>query len=101
MSQDVTTRFKAESVSAPLHVERVRLLGCCVPGCRRTPIHAHHARTKGAHGDLPEMLSNVCWWHHAEWHNSGRFTWQARHGIDLEALAAHHAEVSRGLGILR
>lgn len=100
---EVVTRFKAEAVSAPKHEDRVRALGCCVPGCRRTPVHSHHAKTKGAHGNRPENLVGLCWYHHVGpkgVHPMGRITWQRVHGVDLIAVSADNAAVSRAMGIL-
>jgi hypothetical protein len=39
---DVVTRFKVARVRSPAHLERLRLLPCCVPGCNRRPVDAHH-----------------------------------------------------------
>ena len=97
---DVVTRFKAEIVPAPLHEQYLRDWGCCMPGCHLTPIHLHHARTKGAHGDRPENLVPLCWHHHRLFHDKGRLTFKRLTGIDLEACAAWFAFLSRCQGRL-
>lgn len=100
MSEEVTTRFKAEIVPAPEHVAWIGSLPCCIPACRSTPIHRHHALTKGAHGDLPEHLVPLCWRHHARVHSEGRLTFQRRCGVDLVAIAERLAAFSRAAGRL-
>lgn len=101
MSQQVVTRFKAESVRAPKHEGRLRAFGCLVPGCCQEPIHLHHALTKGAHGDNPANLVPLCFWHHRAFHDKGRHTFKRLFGIDVEVSAGWLAFHSRCLGLLR
>jgi hypothetical protein len=99
---EVTPRFKVEAAEAKAHVDWIHTLPCCVPGCRRTPIHSHHATTKGA-GGQPKDLTPLCWFHHIGprgVHNMGRHTWEREHGVALLTVAAKLAEISRALGRL-
>lgn len=93
-----------EPLRSPRHLAWVRSLGCCVPGCKRTPIHAHHIRTAATAGTgikpADRDCANICWYHHAEGHQIGWITWQRRHRIILAAHAARLAQRSRELGIL-
>lgn len=100
---EVTPRFKVEVFPAPRHEARLRTMGCLVRGCRREPIHLHHAKSRGA-GGRPEDLVPLCWWHHVGpggGHTMGWKTWERRNGLDLAACAAWFAFHSRALGILR
>ena len=76
----------------PKHLTFVRSCGCCVPGCRsRTAVHAHHVRTSknSGMGMKPSDRETVplCAEHHQELHTKGNRTFEARHGIDLAAIA--------------
>ncbi len=95
----VVTRFKVEAIDGQRHADRVRSLGCCVRGCGRLPIHTHHAKSRGA-GGVAKDLVNLCWWHHAEYHQIGRLTWQRKYHLDLAAIASWHAFLSHKFGLL-
>ena len=97
---DVVTRFKIVQPEGPAHVAWLHTLGCCVPGCRRLPIHTHHVRSKGAGGQIAD-LAPICWMHHAEWHQIGRLTWQRKYDLDLTVVAAWLAFLSKCEGRLR
>lgn len=97
---EVVTRFKGKIVPAPLHEEWLREHGCIVPGCRCEPIHLHHAKTKGAHGNRPENLVGLCFYHHHEVHLRGRHTFARMFGVDLLVCAGWLAFLSRCEGRL-
>jgi hypothetical protein len=49
----------------------VRRAGCCVRRCS-LGAEAAHVKSKGSGGDdLPENVSPLCHWHHAEQHTIG------------------------------
>ncbi len=83
----------------PKHLEWIRSMPCCVPGCRRASpydvIHPHHARTVGAGGSDRETVP-LCVEHHNEFHSlsGGRLRFNAKYGIDLAALAKEYASLS-------
>lgn len=101
---EVETRFKAEEVPETPHARWIRSLGCCVPGCRRTPIHAHHVRSAATAGTgmkpSPEHLVNCCFFHHQEGHQIGWRTWERKYRILLVPHTQKLAKRSRELGIL-
>lgn len=98
---DVVTRFKRPPYRSQEHQSFVRSLGCCVPGCRREPVHAHHVRHNAGVGMKPSDLAcaNVCWFHHAQIHRIGSKTFEALHGLDLTVIAAWNAFHSSLMGI--
>ncbi len=67
--------------------EWIRAQPCSVPGCKRGPIHAHHARSQGAGGDSSHLVP-LCHSHHADLHDIGRDSFSNYHGIDLMKIAA-------------
>jgi hypothetical protein len=96
---EVTTRFKSEVVDGRKHARRVRSFGCCIPGCRKTPIHTHHVKSVGA-GGQPDDLIPLCVFHHTEGHQIGWKTFERRYCIGLTDQAEYYAAVSRTLGLL-
>lgn len=101
----VTPRFKIPRVRSARHLARVRLLPCCVPGCRvwrLSGCHAHHVRTGAGTGIKPDdsLVIPACFEHHMEIHQRGALTFQWQYSINLRAIAAWHAFYSRCLGIL-
>lgn len=101
---EVEPRFKVPRERSAPHLAWLRKLPCCVPGCRWSPVEAHHVREGGgAMGLKPPDTAcvPVCHYHHAEVHWRGALSWEATHGLDLGALAGRYAEASRVLGILR
>lgn len=95
---------KQTIIRAPRHLARLTTCPCSVPGCFRTPIHAHHDRlgTGGGMGMKPSDLNCVpfCYHHHAEGHQRGWRWFQAHYDLNLRAIAAWHAFHSRLLGLL-
>lgn len=80
------------------HCNDVRGHHCCVPGCEERPIEvAHVRRGSGAGvGQKPDDWNtlSLCRWHHAEQHNIGEASFEAKHGIDLRELADLFAKES-------
>lgn len=74
------------------HRRFVRSFCCCVPGCRAQQTELAHIRTAANAGTglKPHDAHAVplCRNHHREQHDCGAETFQDRHGIDLEAVAA-------------
>jgi len=50
-------------------------------------IDAHHVLTRGA-GNGDDKLVPLCRFHHAQWHDMGRETFDKRYGVNLLKLAA-------------
>lgn len=65
----------------------IRTLPCAVPGCTRRDIDPDHVKTRGA-GGKSDVLVPLCAFHHRRKHWMGRWTFQDRYSVDLEALAA-------------
>ena len=78
------------------HLHWLRMQLCCVPGCIEAA-EAHHVRTAANSGTglkPPDRDAvNLCHAHHMELHSVGRKTFERRHSIDLESLAAELASV--------
>lgn len=73
----------------PRHRNFVRSHNCAVPGCPLPATFAHfHSVGSGGHDKDGVPL---CHNHHMEQHACGIWTFQDRHGVDLEALAAELA----------
>jgi len=74
--------------------EYVRGRACCVRACRgwAEPAHVHSRRSAGAwierDGELVGNIAPLCNFHHREQHRVGIASFQARHELDLEAVAA-------------
>lgn len=68
----------------------VRSHRCCVPGCQLMPIECAHVRRAANSGTgfkpSDAYTVSLCREHHAESHRGER-TFEARHGVDLMALA--------------
>ena len=64
----------------------IREIGCAICGVQ-VLVHAAHVTSRGA-GGLACDLVPLCGYHHAEEHRAGHETFQAKYGVDLEALAA-------------
>lgn len=82
------------------HLDWIRTLPCCVPGCRSTsPVQAHHVRSAATSGTAlkPSDLAAIpcCADHHREGHDTGWRTFEAKYGIDLAAEAVFYATASR------
>lgn len=77
------------------HLDYIRGLSCCVPGCRTgLPVVPHHVRGNGNSGTglkpLDRYTAPLCGGiggHHDELHRIGRHTFSAKYDIDLEAVA--------------
>lgn len=71
------------------HKEWVGNLPCCI--CRRRPTNgkndAHHTKTVGAGGTERDLIP-LCRLHHSQFHQMGRWSFQAWAGFDLAELAA-------------
>lgn len=82
---------------SPAHREWVRTHYCSVPGCQLMPIECAHVRraANAGTGMKPSDAYTVslCREHHAESHR-GEKTFEARHGVDLMALAREFYERS-------
>lgn len=81
------------------HLAWIRTLPCAVrPRCASRDVHAHHVRlgTGGGTGLKPGDAWTVplCPAHHSELHQVGARTFEARHGLDLRALAERLAQQS-------
>jgi hypothetical protein len=69
------------------YADKIRKLDCVVPGCP-DPSQAAHFKSRGA-GGKQQHLFPCCQAHHSEQHALGIETWQAKYGLDLEAITAH------------
>lgn len=86
------TRPKRETGKrSPAHRAWVRSHQCSVPGCLSMPIEAAHVRrgTDGGMGQKPSDIwcISLCRDHHTEQHTIGESSFEARHGINMRALA--------------
>lgn len=99
---EVNTLFKTPRVRSPRHLARLRALPCCVSGCWREPIHAHHDRHGAGTGVKPDdtQAVNLCWWHHEQGHRIGWKSFEGLHQLDLGVIAAWMAFHSRCMGLL-
>lgn len=74
------------------HRRFVRSHACCVPGCAATETQFAHIRTAANAGTglKPHDSHGVplCFNHHLEQHQVGQGSFEDRHGIDLDAIAA-------------
>lgn len=73
--------------SFPTHRSFVKRHQCAVKGCEEGPVEFHHVKTRGAGGG-DEFGVPLCARHHKEFHDIGIATFEAKHRIDLRALAA-------------
>lgn len=79
-------RRKLRAVQYGPHADYICSLSCAVCG-RRPVVPAHAAKTRGAGGTARHLVP-LCAEHEDEFHAVGRVTFQRRHGIGLEKLAA-------------
>jgi hypothetical protein len=93
-----TRRPKRKRPRDEVHLDYVRSLPCCVPGCRSfgesDPHHIRTAATAGT-GMKPNDMGHtipLCHAHHIEHHQIGRHTFARKYSIDL-------AEIARSLAI--
>ena len=77
----------------PRHRRHVRSYGCCVRGCSNRPIDFAHGTSRGAGGG-DETGIGLCREHHSEQHSSGIITFQQRHNLDWDGLAAEFVRTS-------
>lgn len=95
---------RQKPVRSPAHRRWVREHGCCVPGCNGRPIEFAHVRsgTDGGMGMKPsdKWGISLCTPHHLEQHNIGERPFEARHKIDMKALAEEFARRSPHRGKL-
>lgn len=93
-------RNKARRVllACPAHRAWVRRHHCCVPGCQAVPIECAHVRsdTDGGMGLKPsdKWVVSLCAAHHRQQHQIGERGFEAKHRIDLKALAREFARRS-------
>jgi hypothetical protein len=91
-------RQRQPPVRCAEHLTWIRSHSCCIDGCTRRPVTAHHVRvgTNGGAGMKPSDLWCVplCNQHHAEHHRIGWQTFEAKYDIDLRYLASHLAATS-------
>ncbi len=74
----------------PKHMKWVRGFKCCVDRCDGWPVIFHHVRSAGeaGMGEKDDRYgAPLCNDHHIELHQIGWRTFEAKHGLDLEALA--------------
>lgn len=80
------------------HLNFVRSHECSVPGCKGLPIEVAHVRTgtDGGMGMKPSdnWTISLCREHHQEQHNIGEPAFEARHRVDMKALAREFASAS-------
>jgi hypothetical protein len=92
-----------EAISCRSHLQHVRGFVCLgaakEPGKCLGGIEAHHVKTRGAGGG-DEQVVPLCVFHHASVH-TGWQSFEARHGINLERIAADIAWHSPHLRKLR
>lgn len=81
--------FNKGPVRDPEHLKYIRTLPCCVPGCRRGPIHAHHSGLDKGMGQKPSDSSAapVCERHHRALHDKGRAWFENYYRLDLVDIA--------------
>lgn len=79
-------RLFTEQFGSTAFVKWVRMQSCVVPGCGAWPAEAAHVTSRGAGGTAEDIVP-LCSWHHNEQHRSGIDTFQAKHKVDLKALA--------------
>lgn len=77
----------------PRHRRWVKSHRCCVPGCPSLVVDFAHIHSVGAGGHDKDGVP-LCRLHHSEQHQCGIHTFQDRHGVDLEALAAELVRTS-------
>ncbi len=78
-------RFKS-----PKHLAWIRTHQCAVhsPDCSG-PIDAHHTKTRGSGGGDDGAVP-LCRFHHSQFHNKGRVTFDRMHGVKLIDVAAEY-----------
>ena len=81
----------------PAYRAWIRSLACVVAGCRQPPECCHYrtkrlARGRDHDGDTGNTFP-ACHAHHAEQHQVGIRSFQARHRLDLGQMVRHLAEV--------
>jgi hypothetical protein len=85
------------------HLEWVRSLKCCVPGCNNRSTVAHHVRNGTSAGTSikpgDEWTVPLCQDHHHAGHAIGWRSFELRHGIDLREQAKWLALVSPIIGM--
>ncbi len=93
---DVTPNFKVERIRDPRYVADLHECPCCIPGCRRGPIHAHHlicsldAKARGLKASDIWCLP-LCLYHHTALHAAGNERrWWETMGIDPIAFCRHY-----------
>lgn len=109
---EVTPNFKQPRVRSKAHLARIKTLPCSIPGCKGQPVDPHHLKI-GPEGGGTVVASDIWavplgrWCHHDAAapdgvHRTGKEAeWWAKHNLDPIALAKHHADVSRRMGILK
>lgn len=108
---EVTPRFKIERVRSRSHLDRLKTLPCSITGCKRQPVDPHHLKCSPEGGGSVVAGDNwavpLCRYGHHDAaapdgvHRTGNeVAWWVRHGLNPLAIARHHAEVSRALGLL-
>lgn len=89
---------REQRIRCPAHLSWVRGHRCCVPGCQDMPIEAAHVRTNtnGGVGLKPDdtWAISLCAGHHQEQHRIGEPAFEAKHRINMKALALEFAAKS-------
>lgn len=78
-------RLKAEQYGGPEYLAYVTAQPCVV--CRERPCEACHRKSRGAGGTWRDLFPG-CMRHHREQHDIGIASFEARYGLDLEAVCA-------------
>jgi len=107
---DVTPDFIEGRIRSPGHLRRLGEGNCCIPGCFRRPVFAHHLtcgpepKARGLKaGD--NNAAGLCGWHHGpgypgSLHDAGEeLPWWLGQGLDPFALVAREWAASMALGI--
>lgn len=80
-------RLFAKAYHSEAFVAFVQRFACVVPGCDSRRSEAMHWRSRGAGGTWTEIVP-ACRAHHAESHDIGIETFQAKYGLDFPAASA-------------
>jgi len=76
----------------PRHRAFLRKHHCVVPGCITEPIEVSHIRTANNAGTglkpHDAFAVSMCHQHHWEYHNVGHYTFEFRHSLNLDEIAA-------------
>jgi len=93
---DVAPRFKIARIREPRYLADLHDCPCCIPGCQRGPIHAHHLtcapepKARGLKASDRYCLP-LCVYHHSALHADGNERrWWGLWGIDASELCQRY-----------